>query len=183
MTLARSLSLPLFAALLSLTACATGPRIRVEAAPGADLASYKTYSFMEPFGTDRSGYGTPLSRYVKDAVRSQLDTRGYRYVDKDGELLVNAGAKVADKTSVSTMPVSDPFFSYRYGRYRYWTGYREEVVVNQYTEGTLVIDLVDRARGEMVWSGAAIGRVTAKVRENLGPAVTGAVNDIFAKLP
>jgi len=39
MTLARSLSLPLFAALLSLTACATGPRIRVEAAPGADLAS------------------------------------------------------------------------------------------------------------------------------------------------
>ena len=31
-----------------------------------------------------------------------------------------------------------------------------------------MIDLVDRARGEMVWSGAAIGRVTEKVRENLG---------------
>jgi hypothetical protein len=175
-------TLSLTLALGALAACTTGPKIRVDAAPGINVAAYQTYSFLEPFGTDRSGYGTTLSGHIKSATRTQMDARGYRYVEKDGDLLVNASTRSAEKTDVSTMPGPDPWMG-RYGRYGYWGGYNEQVVVSNYTEGTLVIDVVDRAKGQMIWSGAAIGRVTEKDRANIGPVISGAVGDIFAQYP
>jgi hypothetical protein len=81
------------------------------------------------------------------------------------------------------MPGPDPWMGYRYGRYGYWGGYNEQVVVSNYTEGTLVLDFVDRASNQMIWTGAAIGRVTEKVRDNLATAVNNVVADIFAKYP
>lgn len=96
------------------------------------------------FGTDRSGVATTLG---------------------------NAAVKSSEKTDVSTMSVPDPYFGYRYGRYSPWVGYNQETVVRQYTEGTLTVDPVDRARKQLVWSGAAFGRVTDKVRNNPQAAV------------
>jgi hypothetical protein len=147
------------------------------------MASYGTYSFFEPFGTDRSGAATPLGNTVKQALRREMDVRGLRYVESGGDLMVNAGVKSSDKTDVSTMPTMDPYFGYRGGRYNPWVGYSQETIVRQYTEGTLTIDLVDRARKQLVWSGAAFGRVTDKVRNNPQSAVDTAVREIFARYP
>jgi hypothetical protein len=172
-------------AALALGACATtsGPTVRIDADPTANMASYGTYSFFEPFGTDRSGAATPLGNTVKQALRREMDVRGLRYVESGGDLLVNAGVKSSDKTDVSTMPTMDPYFGYRGGRYNPWVGYSQETIVRQYTEGTLTIDLVDRARKQLVWSGAAFGRVTDKVRNNPQSAVDTAVREIFARYP
>jgi hypothetical protein len=172
-------------AALALGACATtsGPTVRVDADPTANMASYGTYSFFEPFGTDRSGAATPLGNTVKQALRREMDVRGLRYVESGGDLLVNAAIKSSEKTDVSTMSVPDPYFGYRYGRYSPWVGYNQETIVRQYTEGTLTIDLVDRARKQLVWSGAAFGRVTDKVRNNPQGAVDTAVREIFARYP
>lgn len=187
MTISRTLrSLALAgAAALALGACATtsGPTVRIDADPTADMASYGSYSFIEPFGTDRSGYSTPLGNAVKQAVRREMDARGLRYVESGGALLVNAAVKSSDKVDVTTMPTPDPYFGYRYGRYNYWVGYSPETVVRQYTEGTLTLDLVDGARKQLVWSGAAFGRVTDKVRNNPQAAVDNAVREILARYP
>jgi hypothetical protein len=187
MNLSRNLRALILAgtAALALGACATtsGPTVRVDADPTANMASYGTYSFFEPFGTDRSGAATPLGNTVKQALRREMDVRGLRYVESGGDLLVNAGVKSSDKTDVSTMPTMDPYFGYRGGRYNPWVGYSQETIVRQYTEGTLTIDLVDRARKQLVWSGAAFGRVTDKVRNNPQGAVDTAVREIFARYP
>ena len=187
MTLSRTLrSLVLAgAAALALGACATtsGPTVRIDADPTANMASYGTYSFFEPFGTDRSGAATPLGNAVKQALRREMDVRGLRYVESGGDLLVNAAVKSTDKTDVSTMPTMDPYFGYRGGRYNPWIGYSQETIVRQYTEGTLTVDLVDRARKQLVWSGAAFGRVTDKVRKDPQGTVDAAVREIFARYP
>jgi hypothetical protein len=187
MNLSRNLRALILAgtAALALGACATtsGPTVRVDADPTANMASYGTYSFFEPFGTDRSGAATPLGNTVKQALRREMDVRGLRYVESGGDLLVNAAIKSSEKTDVSTMSVPDPYFGYRYGRYSPWVGYNQETIVRQYTEGTLTIDLVDRARKQLVWSGAAFGRVTDKVRNNPQGAVDTAVREIFARYP
>jgi hypothetical protein len=187
MNLSRNLRALILAgtAALALGACATtsGPTVRVDADPTANMASYGTYSFFEPFGTDRSGAATPLGNTVKQALRREMDVRGLRYVESGGDLMVNAGVKSSDKTDVSTMPTMDPYFGYRGGRYNPWVGYSQETIVRQYTEGTLTIDLVDRARKQLVWSGAAFGRVTDKVRNNPQGAVDTAVREIFARYP
>jgi hypothetical protein len=173
------------AAALALGACATtsGPTVRIDADPTANMASYGTYSFFEPFGTDRSGAATPLGNTVKQALRREMDIRGLRYVESGGDLLVNAGVKSTDKTNVSTMPTMDPYFGYRGGRYNPWIGYSQETIVSQYTEGTLTIDLVDRTRKQLVWSGAAFGRITDKVRNDPQATVDTAVREIFARYP
>jgi hypothetical protein len=35
------------------------------------------------------------------------------------------------------------------------------------TEGSIAIDIVDAATGKLVWEGAATGRVTEAIRDNL----------------
>ena len=55
--------------------------------------------------------------------------------------------------------------------------------VTQSTEGTVAIDIIDVKRNQLVWEGAAIGRVTEDTRENLQYVVPAVVNEIFAKYP
>lgn len=187
MTLSRTLRSLVVAgvAALALGACATtgGPSVRIDADPTANMASYGTYSFFEPFRTDRSGAATPLGNAVKQALRREMDVRGLRHVESGGDLLVNAAVKSTDKTDVSTMPTMDPYFGYRGGRYNPWIGYSQETIIRQYTEGTLTVDLVDRARKQLVWSGAAFGRITDKARKDPQGTVDAAVREIFARYP
>ena len=55
--------------------------------------------------------------------------------------------------------------------------------VVQRTEGTLAVDIVDRARGQLVWEGAATQRVTNSTRENQDRVLDRAVADIFIEFP
>ena len=51
------------------------------AAPDVNFASYQTFGFPEQTETDRGGYSTLITSYFKQAVRQQMETRGYQYVD------------------------------------------------------------------------------------------------------
>jgi hypothetical protein len=66
---------------LLLSACETGPKIRANTAPSANLQSYKTYAFPSKLGTDRGDVQTPLTGYFKEAVRREMDARGYQFVE------------------------------------------------------------------------------------------------------
>jgi len=61
------------------------------------------------------------------------------------------------------------------------SGSTTEVV--QRTEGTLGIDIVDRARNQLVWESAASQRVTESTRQNQAEVLDVAVAEIFAKFP
>jgi hypothetical protein len=73
------------------------------------------------------------------------------------------------------------YYGYRSGFYGGWGGYYTNV--DQYTEGTLNIDLVDAKHRQLVWEGVAVGRVTEKHRENREAAINTAVAEIFKKFP
>jgi hypothetical protein len=55
--------------------------------------------------------------------------------------------------------------------------------VRQFTQGTLVVDIVDVARNQLVWEGIAESRVTARTTEDAGPLIDTAVREIFARFP
>ena len=55
--------------------------------------------------------------------------------------------------------------------------------VVQRTEGTIAVDIVDAARNELVWEGAATGRVTDSVRQNIEQVAHDAIADIFVRFP
>ena len=55
--------------------------------------------------------------------------------------------------------------------------------VVQRTEGTLGIDIVDRARNQLVWEGAASKSVTESTRQNQAEVLDAAIADVFAQFP
>lgn len=174
------------AALCIVVGCASGPSIRVDKDPGADLSRYRTFGFFEPLGTDRQGYESLLSQRLKDATQAEMQRLGYRFDQVQPDLLVNFGAKLNNRIRVTSVPVGFDtwgYYGYRRGLYGPWIGMQEYRDVEEYREGTLTIDLVDAQRKQLVWQGTAEGRVTQKTLDDVATAVRNAVADILARLP
>jgi len=172
----------LFAALV-LAGCASGPSIYVNADPSANITGYQTFGFMTPLGTDRPGYSSVLSEYLRNAATRELEARGYRKSDNP-DLLVNFNVQTKEKIRSSSMPTGPAYggyYGYRSGYYGTWGGY--ETTVTQYTEGTLTVDVVDAARKQLAWDGTAVGRIREEARKNLQPAVDKVMAQIFEKFP
>ncbi len=167
-----------------LAGCASGPTIVSNSAPDFNLASYQSFSFMQPLGTDRSGARSLISQHLIDATTRELEMQGLRHADTDGDLLVNF--MVVTRETLSSRPSSSMSMSHRHGRYGTWGGYSMSMSTTeivQRTEGTIAVDIVDRARNQLVWEGAASGRVTDSTRRNLEDTVHNAITDIFAEFP
>jgi hypothetical protein len=173
------------AALLTvLAACESGPTIRADADPSANLASYKTFGFFDRVSTDKSAYTTIVSTRLKEATRREMEKRGYTYAESNPQLLTNFNINISDKTDVRSTPsASAGFYGYRAGMYGAWAGYPQDVQTVHYQEGTLSIDLVDAQKQQLVWQGVAQGRVNKEAIQNPGPAIDKVVGDIFAKFP
>ncbi|MGE0581367.1 MAG: DUF4136 domain-containing protein [Steroidobacteraceae bacterium] len=173
------------AAILALVAgCASGPRIRVTADPGASLAGYRTFNYMNPLGTDREGYESLVSASLKEAATAELTRRGYQ-LSETPDFLVNFSGKLNEKLRVSKTPAARPpfgYYGYRRGFYDPWYGYND-VDVDQYTEGTLNIDIVDAAAKRLVWEAVAVGRVSERTMKDIPAAVSEVVPQMLAKFP
>lgn len=182
--LSRSLLVVSVVALLS--ACATpGPKVRVNSDPAARIAQYRTFNFFEQLGTDREGYESLVSASLKDATTAELTKRGYKLA-ANPDFLVNFGGKLDDKLRVSSRPAmigpAYGYYGYRRGFYDPWGGY-DTVDVDQYTQGTLNIDIVDAASKRLVWEAVAVGRVTEEVRDDIPAAVRAVVPQMLEKFP
>ncbi|NIL94442.1 MAG: DUF4136 domain-containing protein [Woeseiaceae bacterium] len=178
----RVAALVSFVALL--TACSSGPRIVTNSAPGFSLAGYQTFSFLQPLSTDNGNVRTLLSSELINSAQRELENAGLRHVDRGGDLLVNF--VVSTRETLQTRPSSGASIHHGAGRYGTWGGYSMSVStteVVQRTEGTVGIDIIDAQRQQLVWEGAATGRVTDQVRQNRAAAVDLAVRDIFAQFP
>ena len=172
------------AALLTvLAACQTHPQVRSQSAPNLDLTRYTTYGFMEKPSTDTAGYTTLTTRYLEEAVSREMASRGYTRSDKP-DLLVNFNVATKDKIESRGPSVGVGYgggWGWRRG-YAWGASYGGNDIQN-YTEGSLTVDLVDRERNELVWSGTAVGRLTKKAQDKPQPAIEEAVDLIFDKYP
>ncbi|MDZ7671092.1 MAG: DUF4136 domain-containing protein [Gammaproteobacteria bacterium] len=141
-----------------LAGCAAAPRVDVARAPQTDFSAYATFSFHEPLGTDREqGTTSILSQNLMQATRAELEARGYRYMDDGADLQINFFVETKEVVeSLRRRP--DVAFSYGlfHRHYGVWTGYDRDV--EQYTEGTLHVDVVDAGRNRLVWEGISRAR-------------------------
>lgn len=177
--------------LTALSACATGPRIYSLHDPEADFSRFTTYNFVPEAKADDAPYTTFLTKYIRNAISQELESRGYRRSDNP-DLLVNFKVQTKEKLDVQEVPRMGPspfyypypyYYSYRFGFYDPWPYYAYETRVLQYTEGTLNVDLINAARKQLIWEGVAVGRVRESDRENLQETVNEVVASIFEKYP
>jgi hypothetical protein len=175
-------SLLLVAALSA--ACSSGPRIITNSAPDFSVANYQTFGFFRPLSTDRGRVQSLESKQLIASTTRELEMAGLRRDDANPDLLVNF--VIATRETLQTRPSSSVGVHHSRGRYGTWGGYSMGVStteVVQRTEGTLGVDLVDRARNQLVWEGAATARVTDQMRQNRDQVLDSAIADIFAQFP
>jgi len=171
--------------LAALSACSSGPTIIANRAPDFAITNYRTFGFMQPLSTDRGETRSLNSQALMAATTRELEMRGLTRNDANPDLLINFMA--VTKETLETRPSAGPSMYYGRSRYGTWGGYGMTIgtstEVVQRTEGTLSIDMIDASRNELVWEGAATGRVTDKMRENRTAVINGAVRDILAQFP
>ena len=172
------------AAALALAGCATttGPDITIDYDRSADLMSYKTYGFPEEVGTDRAGYSTLVTGYFKDAVKREMEQRGYVYDEEDPDLFVNFFSNVREVSDVVSTPrFASGYYGYRYGLYGAWPFYDEDVSTVRYRLGTVNVDIDDGERMQLIWEGVAEGRVTRDDMKNPRAAIDAVVAELFRR--
>lgn len=175
---------------LFLAACTSTPDLRSDSDPNADFSQFKTYGFFDEYATDDKKYTTLVTQYFKDALRREMNQRGYVYTSQNPDLLVNFNANFSEKLKVSSSPsygvgMGYPgYYGYRGGHYGTYVGYNYNTTnVSQYTEGTVNVDLVDANKKQLAWEGVAVGRVNDKKIADLKSAVDRTVVAIMAQYP
>lgn len=174
---------------LLLASCATRYDVRSQAAVNANLTSYHTYAFMAKPGTDKDGYKTITTQTLERAVNREMYARGYTpaAVGSEPDLVINFNVKEKDKVQGDVGAGVGYGWGFGYGpRWGYGYGVGLDDYYNgiqTVTEGSLVIDLVDRVRNEVVWSGTAVGQITKKSLDHPDETLDRSVTEIFAHYP
>jgi hypothetical protein len=182
---AMSLSLALSAG------CASSVKVSSDYDPGVDFTSLKTWSWVEDEPRAEggaSGAGNQLlTNRVTSAVERTLTTRGYRQAQGNPDFRVAFTFGAQEKLDVSSTPTTGAYYGGGYrgrrgGMYTGWGG--STVDVKQYTEGTLIIDILQPRGEHLVWRGTG----TTRLRDEKDPEkriqkVNDAVDKILAQFP
>ncbi len=116
-----------------------------------NFSEYKTYHWVKvkkSRSTKSSINMNPfIIKRIRKMVEANLMTKGLNSIEskKNSDLLLALYFHNKNKVNVSHV-------GYGYGPW-----YRSGVVVNEYKEGTMVIDFVDAEKRELIWRGIASG--------------------------
>ena len=136
-----------------------------------DFSNYRTYGFYQ---VEQEG---PYLDVLKSAISEQLNRKGYESAPNP-DLMINIGSSVEEKVQTRETDYRD--IAYMGQRNYSWQS--EEVIVNQYKEGTVVLDFVDVSSNQMVWQGVAAGTISGKETEMV-KRIDKAMEMLFESFP
>lgn len=171
------------ALILLLAGCASTPNTFSQADPTTDFTQYKTYGFYDQPATDNARYESLVTNFLKVSVAQQLDARGMIYDPENPDVVVNFFLNTKEKIRSRQVPSMSGYYGYRDPFYDPWPGYAYETRIDQYTEGTLNIDVADVSQRKLVWEGSVVGRITDEFVRNLESGLDEAVAAIFNNYP
>ena len=179
------LTAALAATAIALAGCASGPDIRADYDKSADFAKYRTYGFVAQAGTDSGDFRSLSTQMLQNAAARQMEQRGYTRAENP-DLVINFKGQLEEKVDVESTPA--PYYGPGWG-YGGWYGAPfggwggSEVTTRRYNVGTLVIDVVDREKRQVVFQGAISGVVTKEMQQNREASINRAVEGIFMQYP
>jgi hypothetical protein len=191
-------TLLILATLVALLAgCASGPpKPDVDYKPDYDFGQVRKIAFYKKSGQVSGDNPLQLSDIQKDrideALTYALRNKGMEIVDDPAEadMLISWHLVTQHKTDVRTYETPTYGASYGYGRYNRYSMYscwscaptRTEVSVQEYTQGTFIVDMIDPEMRKSVWRGVTQSRLKGKHAEDQGK-YNDAATAIFASFP
>jgi hypothetical protein len=172
-------------ALLALAGCASGPDIRADYDRSADFGKYRSYGFVANAGTDSGDFKSLSTQMLQNAAAREMEARGYVRSD-DPDLVINFKGQLEEKVDIESTPAPyyGPGWGYAGWGGAYWGGWGgTEVTTRRYNVGTLVMDVVDREKRQVVYQGGVEGVVTREMMQNREASINAAVGHIFSHYP
>ena len=151
-----------------LTACSSLD-VKTDYDPQQDFSTYKTYAwYTGKMPADDALSANPLiQKRVMNSVNKELESKGYKLTesgDPDFVVIIHAGKKERMQVT-NTGYGAYGYGPYGYGRYGAWGGYGpSDTQVTYYDEATLVVDIADFSKKELVWRGTGTGVLSKKER-------------------
>ena len=139
-------------------------KVTFDSNPSAPFASYKTYAWTQ---------GTPvpeslMEQRIHEGVAAQLAAKGLTPTNATPDLFVATHAVTQEHPELIVNGFG-------------W-GLGGAASVQQYTVGTLVVDLYDAKTRQMVWRAVATDSVSSKPQKN-AEHINKAIEKMFAKYP
>jgi hypothetical protein len=179
------LTAALAAAAIALAGCASGPDIRADYDKAADFGKYRTYGFVAQAGTDSGDFRSLATQMLQNAASREMESRGYTRAENP-DLVINFKGQLEEKVDIESTPA--PYYGPGWGYRGYYGapygGYGgSEVTTRRYNVGTLVVDVVDREKRQVVFQGALSDVVTKEMQANREATINQAIAQIFSKYP
>jgi hypothetical protein len=165
------------AAALSLSllpACSTAPTLATNADPQVNFAAYHTFQLAPTRAPDRPEFTPELIRQVNEATSAAFTQRGLTAAADNPDVIILVHGAIEERVDITD-------WGFNYGRFHRWGwGDNNRYELNQYREGTLLIDVFDAKTKNLVWRGSAVGQVPGPPDIN---RIRSAINDIVNRFP
>jgi hypothetical protein len=173
MNLLKYILISLAASLL--LSCSSSTHIYDDYVKGTDFKSYKSYAWLPVADTARNNSlldNEIMKKNLHLAVNSEMGKLGFQVDTMKPDLLVLAHTMFQKVKDTVTTPMYSSYPYYSPGYYPgvwypyYYPGYYNYTYINGYnistvnfTEGTIVIDFIDRKTKSLVWRGWAVDNI------------------------
>lgn len=162
--------------LVMLTSCSS-VRVVSDYDTKVDFTSYKTFAFYKK-GIDKASVSDLDKKRIMRAVEAELVAKGFsKSVNPD--ILVSIFTKSREQVNVSDNNIG---IGWGWG-YNPWFYGRTNININQYTEGTLFIDFIDKKTNELIWQGIGSGAMKMSNIEKKEERINEFVYKIISTYP
>jgi hypothetical protein len=180
----RNLRLTASLAVLGLLvpAMATAQKTTYDFDKSANFASYKTYSHK-----DGTKVGQPLiDDRIVAAIDAAMASKGFTKTDANPDVFVVYHVAFDKQKDISTYSsgYGGGYGPYGWGYGGGWAGGTSTTQVRDILMGTLVIDMADAKKGQVVWRGMGVKEVNTTAKpDKRDKSINSAVTKIFKNYP
>ena len=140
-----------------------------------DFNTYKTFAFYKP-EIDKAKISDLDKKRILRAIETELLVKGFTK-SSNPDMLIGIFTKSREKVNVSQNNVG-------FGWNPWWGGINNNnMSINQYTEGTLFIDFIDKEKKELIWQGIGTGALKLQNRIKKDERIKLFVKEIISKFP
>ena len=162
--------------LVVLTSCSS-VRVVSDYDTKVDFTSYKTFAFYKK-GIDKASVSDLDKKRIMRAVEAELVAKGFSK-SANPDILVSIFTKSREQVNVSDNNIG---IGWGWG-YNPWFYGRTNININQYTEGTLFIDFIDKNTNELIWQGIGSGAMKMSNIEKKEERINEFVYKIISTYP
>lgn len=176
------------AALLLLGGCTT-ISVSTDYDTSRDFSSLKTYAWLAPktrVVVDPLVDNDLMIKRIERSVELELQKLGYSRAEGDtsADFLITYYVSAEDKVKISSFHTNFGYYPcWHPGCVGYGMGYSPDIQVQQYKQGTFMLDIIDPASEQLMWRGVAGKRLTSGTPQERDDYVRAIVEAILAKFP